>query len=124
MKINSIAYTIGTVFILLGCLVFIPNPLIGNSGTEFFYAEAAHNAIYVFSGILFWLVAMIVPIFPSTLFKTVGIFYFLLGIFGLFSAGTAGMGTAMGFLDVNGTVNFLHLAIGVLIFAVPRLIHH
>ena len=48
--------------------------------------------------------------------KIFGVIYFLLGVMGLLNIGSEGTTTLLGFLHVNGADNYLHIALGVIIF--------
>jgi Domain of unknown function (DUF4383) len=116
MKTKTAAIIIGIVFIAVGLLGFVPNPIIGDSDTAIFHADTVHNLVHIVSGALFLIVALFSPASAGLFLKIFGVVYFLLGVLGLINIGSEGMGTLLGFLHVNGADNFLHIALGLVIF--------
>ncbi|HKO79034.1 MAG TPA: DUF4383 domain-containing protein [Chitinophagaceae bacterium] len=115
MTAKTAALVIGIVFIAVGLLGFIENPIIGASHNAIFHADTFHNGVHIGSGILFVLIAMAAPGFASTLMILFGIVYLLIGAAGLISYGTDGFGKVLGVLHVNGADNLLHVGLGLLI---------
>ena len=115
MTAKTAALVIGIVFIAVGLLGFIDNPIIGASHNAIFHADTFHNGVHIGSGILFVLIAMAAPGFASTLMILFGIVYLLIGVVGLISYGTDGFGKVLGVLHVNGADNLLHVGLGLLI---------
>ena len=116
MKTKTAAIVLGIVFIAVGLLGFVSNPIIGDSETAIFHADTVHNMVHIISGALFVTVALFAPASASMFLKVFGVVYFLLGVLGLINIGTQGMGKLLGFLHVNGADNFLHIALGLVIF--------
>jgi hypothetical protein len=117
MKITTSAIVIGVTFILVGILGFFPNPIIADSHDAIFHADAVHSSVHIISGVLFLLFAFALVDNLSIFMKVFGIVYFLLGVIGLFSVGSEDTVTKLlGFLHVNGPDNYLHIALGVVIF--------
>lgn len=117
MNTKTASIIFGIVFLLVGLLGFIPNPIIFDSHDAIFHADAVHSGVHIVSGLLFLLVAYAKPDFAPTFLKIFGAVYFLLGVLGLINIGTEGMGQLLGFLHVNGPDNILHIVLGVVIFA-------
>lgn len=115
MTAKTAALLIGIVFIAVGLLGFIDNPIIGASHEAIFHADTFHNGVHIGSGVLFVLVALAAPGFASTVMILFGLVYLLLGVAGLIAYGTDGFGKVLGILHVNGADNLLHVALGVLI---------
>lgn len=116
MKTKTAAILIGIVFIAVGLLGFTSNPIIGEAENAIFHADSLHNMVHIVSGALFLIVALFVPGSVSIVLKVFGVVYFLLGVLGLINIGSDGMGKLLGFLHVNGADNFLHIALGLVIF--------
>src|SRR5688572_1071108 len=102
MSTKTAAMLIGIVFIAVGLLGFIENPIIGESDTAIFHADTTHNAVHIVSGVLFLLIGFAAPGSAATFLKIFGIVYFFLGVLGLMNIGSDGMTTLLGFLHVNG----------------------
>ena len=116
MTTKTIAILIGAIFIVIGLLGFISNPIVGAGHDSVFHTDSLHNAVHIISGILFLVFGMGISSRASAFMKIFGVVYLLLGILGLFVFGTAGEGKLLGFLHVNGADNFLHIGLGILIF--------
>ena len=80
MTAKTAALVIGIVFIAVGLLGFIENPIIGASHNAIFHADTFHNGVHIGSGILFVLIAMAAPGFASMLMILFGIVYLLIGV--------------------------------------------
>ncbi len=117
MNAKTASIAIGIVFLLVGLLGFVPNPIISDSHDAIFHADAIHNSVHIVSGILFLIVGLAAPGFAATFCKIFGAVYFLLGILGLMNVGSDGMTELLGFLHVNGPDNYLHIGLGIAIFA-------
>ena len=115
MSAKTSALIIGIIFIAVGLLGFIDNPIVGTSENAIFHADTMHNMVHIGSGILFVLFAMAAPASTVTFMVVFGIVYLLIGVLGLISFGTQGMGKVLGILHVNGADNLLHVGLGVLI---------
>lgn len=116
MNTKTAAVIIGIVFIVVGILGFTDNPIIGTSHDAVFHADSVHNSVHIVSGALFLLIAFAAPGYAAIALKVFGVVYFLLGLMGLINIGSSGMGQLLGFLHVNGPDNFLHIALGIVIF--------
>lgn len=116
MKAKTTALLFGVIFIAVGLLGFVDNPIIGDSENAIFHADTLHNWVHIISGVLFVLVATAMPASTSTLLIAFGIVYAVIGIIGFFSIGSDGLGKVLGFLHVNGADNYLYIALGLVIF--------
>ena len=115
MTARTAALAIGIIFIVVGLLGFIDNPIIGSSDNAMFHADTVHNMVHIVSGLLFVLIASAAPASASTVMVIFGIVYLLIGILGLTSVGADGMAKVLGFLHVNAADNYLHIALGIII---------
>ena len=115
MTAKTAALVIGIIFIAVGLLGFVDNPIVGDSQDAIFHADTVHNMVHVISGVLFVLVAMASPGFSGTLLILFGIVYLAIGLIGFANFGGQGMGEVLGFLHVNGADNYLHIGLGILI---------
>lgn len=115
MTAKTAPLAIGIIFIVVGLLGFIDNPIIGSSDKAMFHADTVHNLVHIISGLLFVLIAMAAPASASTVMVIFGVVYLLIGIVGLTSVGADGMAKVLGFLHVNAADNYLHIALGIVI---------
>ncbi len=115
MSAKTAALVFGLLFIAVGILGYVSNPIIGESETAVFHADSVHNMVHIISGVLFILVALASPANAATFCKVFGIIYFLLGVLGLSKMGSDGMASLLGFLHVNAADNYLHIGLGLVI---------
>ena len=115
MTAKTAALIIGVIFIAVGLLGFIDNPIIANSDQAIFHADTTHSIVHIVSGVLFVLIAMAAPASAGTFLVIFGIVYLVIGILGVTSIGDAGMTKVLGFLHVNAADNYLHIALGIVI---------
>jgi hypothetical protein len=111
MSSKTAALIFGVVFIAVGLLGFINNPVIGTAEGAIFHADATHNYVHIASGVLFLLVAMMSRA-SAGFMMLFGIIYLIIGVLGMVS----GDGSVLGFLHVNAADNYLHIALGLVIF--------
>jgi hypothetical protein len=117
MSAKNVALTIGIIFIAVGLLGFIDNPIVGASENAIFHADSLHNGVHIGSGVLFVLIALAAPTAISGFMILFGLIYLLLGVLGLVNMGSGMEGTEklLGILHVNGADNYLHVALGLVI---------
>ena len=120
MNTRIASIIVGITFILVGILGFFPNPIVGTHDS-IFHADTVHNMVHIISGTLFLLVAFAAPQRSAAFMKLFGVIYFLIGMAGLLTIGTANETKLLGFLHVNGPDNFLHIFLGVVIFLLGSL---
>lgn len=115
MNTKTAALVIGIIFLAVGLLGFVENPIIG-AHDAIFHTDSVHNMVHIVSGVLFILVAVAAPARAGLFLKIFGIVYLLLGVYGMVSIGDTGMTKLLGFLSVNGADNYLHIVLGLVIF--------
>lgn len=117
MSAKNAALVIGIIFIAVGLLGFVDNPIVGASDNAIFHADTLHNGVHIGSGVLFVLIALAAPAAASGFMIFFGLVYLLLGVLGLVNMGSGmeGMGQLLGILHVNGADNYLHVALGLVI---------
>jgi len=116
MNTKSASVILGLVFIAVGILGFVSNPIIGESANAIFHADTTHNAVHIASGVLFLIFGLAIPNAAPSFLKVFGVIYLLLGVLGLITIGTTGMGKLLGLLHVNGPDNILHIVLGIVVF--------
>ena len=116
MTSKNAALLIGFIFIAVGILGYVDNPVIGSSEDSIFHADNVHNMVHIISGALFILIAMFSPSFARTFMTIFGIVYLALGIIGLVNMDAEqDMAELLGFLHVNANDNYLHIGLGIVI---------
>ena len=116
MNTKTAAIVIGLVFLAVGLLGFVSNPIVGASHDAIFHTDKVHNIVHIVSGALFILIALAAPGSASTFLKVFGIVYLGLGIYGIATMGSAETQKLLGFLHVNKADNYLHIGLGIIIF--------
>lgn len=116
MTSKTAALVIGFIFLAVGLLGYVDNPIIGDSEDVIFHADNVHNMVHIISGALFVLIALASPSFARTFLIIFGIVYLAIGIIGLVNMETGqDMGQVLGFLHVNTNDNYLHIGLGIAI---------
>jgi len=116
MTAKTAAILLGLVFITVGILGYIDNPIIGSSDKAMFHTDATHNIVHIVSGVMFLLFALAAPSSVGGFMKLFGLIYLVIGIVGMVKIGSQDMIKLFGFLMVNKLDNYLHIALGVIIF--------
>jgi hypothetical protein len=107
---KTAALIIGIVFIAVGILGFIPNPLV--SPTGIFAVNTAHNLVHLVSGIAI-LAGAYTGIGAALTLKVFGVIYGLVAILGLVMGG----GMLLGLIHVNTADHWLHVVLSAVILA-------
>ncbi|OHA87991.1 MAG: hypothetical protein A2653_02735 [Candidatus Zambryskibacteria bacterium RIFCSPHIGHO2_01_FULL_43_25] len=102
----------GIIFLVLGVLGFIPNPLISMDGL--FQVDAVHNIIHLITGLVLVYAGKKSAGGATTALKVFGIIYLVIAILGFLMIG-GGSGDLLGFIGMNGVDNWLHLILGLLL---------
>ena len=102
---RTLANTFGIVFLIVGLLGFVSNPLVGENG--FFYTDATHNVVHILFGLVLLAVGIWAVEQAGSVMLVSGIIYILLAIIGLFTS------NVLGFLQVNTPDNWLHVLLGI-----------
>lgn len=101
----------GIVFVVIGLLGFIDNPIVGRSG--YFMTNALHDWVHIISGVIFLIVAARSESASSTVLTVFGVIYLLVTLLGFVAASD---GNLLG-LTVNGPDNILHLVLAIVFLA-------
>ena len=110
MNAKLAAIVIGAVFVLVGILGFIPNPLISTTGL--FQVNTMHNLVHLISGGV--LLAGAYTAFGAGMaLKIIGIVYAAVAVLGLM----LGPGMLLGLVHINAADNWLHVFLAVVILA-------
>jgi uncharacterized protein DUF4383 len=110
MNAKTAALILGVVFVLVGILGFIPNPLVSPTGV--FVVNTAHNLVHIVSGLAL-LAGAYTKIGASLTLKIIGVIYAVVAILGLVMGGNM----LLGLVAVNHADHWLHVALAVVILA-------
>jgi len=105
---KKLAMVLGIIFIILGLVGFLTNPLVGPAGA-LFPANPLHNLIHLITGIIGVWVAAKSMSGTMMYLKIFGIIYLLVAILG-FAMGSP----ILGLVDTNMADNLLHLIVALL----------
>lgn len=114
MNTRTAGLILGIVFIVVGILGFIPNPLV--SPTGLFVVNTLHNIVHLASGAV--ILAGVYSFGAGLGLKIIGVVYAIVAILGLIMGGDMLFGVAM-----NTNDHWLHVVLAVVIllagFALP-----
>ena len=107
---RSAAFVFGVVFLIVGVLGYIPNPIVGPTGL--FMTNHLHNIVHILSGIVL-LLGVYSGLGSSMALKIVGIVYGLVALCGFFMA----MDGMMFGIAINMADKWLHVLLAAAILA-------
>jgi hypothetical protein len=106
---KKLALTFGVVFLVVGILGLLGGVgIVGESGM--FMTDSVHDWVHIISGIIFLVVGLAAPARAAVTMIALGIIYLLVAILGF-----VGNNPVLGFINVNGADNWLHLILGAVI---------
>jgi Domain of unknown function (DUF4383) len=106
---KTIMYVAGAVFIVLGLLGFVNDPVLG-----IFDVNALHNIVHIASGVLALIFASQGESQARTFALILGIVYALVTVLGFLT----GTGNILGLVATNGADNILHLVLAIVFIIV------
>ena len=110
MTAKNAATLFGIVFLIVGALGYVPNPIVGPTGI--FATNSLHNIIHLVSGLAL-IIGAYTSIGSSLMLKIVGVVYSLVAVCGFFMVMD---GMMMG-ITINDADKWLHVALAVVILA-------
>ena len=113
MTAKLIARMLGVVFIAVGILGFIPNPIVSSTGL--FVTDGAHNAVHLVTGVAFLFFGTLENAKAAMFLKVFGVVYLAVGVLGLALSGGAEQFHLLGMIHMNSLDNYLHLFLGAVI---------
>ncbi len=109
---KTIGLVVGIVFLLVGILGYVANPIVGADG--FFLTNTAHDWVHLLTGIVFILWSVMAPRSVGMGLKIFGVVYLLVAILGFFTA-PSGTGLLLNTVAINSADNWLHVVLGVVV---------
>ncbi len=100
---KNILYVLGAVFIVIGLLGFVNNPILG-----IFATDTLHNIVHLASGILALVFAGKSAADAKKFALILGVVYALVTVLGFLSGDS---GKILGLISINQADNFLHLVL-------------
>lgn len=110
---KKLAVVFGIVFVLVGVLGFVSNPLVGSMGL--FQTNHLHDIVHLLVGVVLLIVAMSAPEKSGLWLKIFGVVYLLLAVLGFLLVPDGGM--LLGLVTMNMADHWLHVVLGVVLLA-------
>lgn len=114
---KNITVVLGIVFILVGILGFIPNPIVGRSGI--FVTDLGHDLVHLVAGGILLLAGLQAEQAARLSLQVFGVVYLLVGLLGFAIVDSAtGDGSLLGLVHINSADNWLHIALGLVLLGI------
>jgi hypothetical protein len=105
---KKLAVVFGVVFVLVGLLGFISNPIVGAEG--FFVTDAIHNVVHLLVGVILLIAGSKSAAAAGKALMIFGIVYLVLAVNGFISSDML-----LGFVAANTNDTWLHLVLGIVL---------
>jgi hypothetical protein len=115
------AMIFGAMFVLVGLLGYVSNPLIGPDGL--FMTNGAHNMTHILIGAILLFASTQTERAAYLSNMTFGALYLLLALMGFAAIGDEGHTNLLGMVHINGADNWLHVALGVGMIGIAMAAH-
>jgi hypothetical protein len=112
LNTRTAAIILGIVFIIVGLLGYVPNPIVGPTGL--FLANGPHNLVHIVSGI-FLLIGAYTALGPANALRILGVVYALVAVLGFVLPMPDGL--MFGFMAMNMADNWLHVVLAIVLLA-------
>ena len=111
---KKLAVIFGVVFVLVGILGFIPNPIVGNNaGNVIFLTDGIHNLVHIIIGVVLLIAGGKSMAAARKALITFGVVYLILALDGFVEKDSL-----LGFVTQNTADTWLHLVLAVVLLAV------
>ncbi len=110
MNTRTISLLFGIIFVAVGIVGFIPNPLVAPDGI--FAVNGIHNLVHILTGGIFLVGAIKFPGSEGRTLKVVGAAYVAVTILGFLTSGNM----LLGIVHINEADRWLHLGLAIAIF--------
>jgi len=110
LNARTAAIVLGIVFLAVGILGFLPNPLV--SPTGLFVVNTMHNIVHLASGAVL-LAGAYTALGAALALKIMGVVYALVAILGMIMGGNM----LLGLVAMNASDHWLHVALAVVLLA-------
>lgn len=106
---KTLALIFGIIFVLVGLLGFVPNPLVGAGAI--FDTNTAHDLVHLVLGIILLAVVFWAPARAALWLKIIGVLYLVVALMGFVMTSPL-----LGIVAINDADNWLHVVLGVVLF--------
>lgn len=108
---KKFAVIAGIIFVIVGILGFIPNPIVSSAENALFKTDVLHNIVHLLFGVILLAASRTWSSARKALIGS-GVVYLLLAIVGFMQFGNSDEGMLLGLVNANGADNWLHLVLG------------
>lgn len=108
---KRLAMIFGAIFVLVGLLGYVDNPIIGPAGI--FATNSTHNLAHLLIGAIMIIAATRTERAAIMSMHIFGAVYALLAVLGFAAVGEEGHSMLLGMVHINGADNWLHLFLAV-----------
>jgi general stress protein CsbA len=110
---KTLAMVFGAVFVFVGILGFVPNPLVGEGAL--FETNLLHDIVHILFGVILLGAAINMPTQSAKWLKIIGVLYLIIAILGFLMA--SGGGLLLGVVATNDADHWLHIILGIVLVA-------
>jgi hypothetical protein len=108
---KTLLWVLGVVFLLVGVLGFVPNPLVGTGAL--FETNLLHDVVHLAFGVVFILVAMMAADKAPMTLMVGGVVYLVVAILGFLMVPSGG--DLLGLVSTNVADHWLHVVLAVVL---------
>ncbi|MDB5194968.1 MAG: hypothetical protein JWO84_152 [Parcubacteria group bacterium] len=108
---KTLAIVFGIVFVLVGLLGWVPNPLVG--ANAIFDTNHAHDLVHLVFGLILLAVGFMAPAASSLWLKILGVVYLLIAVLGFLLVPNGG--NLLGLVMTNMADHLLHVVLGIVL---------
>ena len=114
MSGKTLALLFGVIFVLVGILGYIENPLVGTGAI--FETDSMHNIVHILFGVILLAVAFVSAGASALWLKILGVVYLVLAVAGFATVPEGGQ--LLGLVMTNMADHWLHVVLGVVLIIV------
>jgi primosomal replication protein N len=116
---KKLAIAFGIVFVLIGILGWVPNPLVGMGAL--FDTNHAHDLVHLVFGLILLVVGFLASKHAALALKALGVVYLLIAVLGFMLAQDGGL--LLGLVATNMADHLLHVVLGVVLLVAGFIAH-
>lgn len=116
---KMLAIVFGVVFVLVGILGWVPNPIVGAGAL--FDTNMVHDLVHLVFGLILLAVAFLMPKHASVSLKVLGIVYLLIALLGFMLVPDGGL--LLGLVNTNMADHLLHVVLGIVLLVAGFVAH-
>lgn len=108
---KTLAMVFGVVFVLVGLLGFVPNPIVGPNAL--FHTDMMHDLVHLLFGLILLIVAFSASAASALWLKILGVVYLVLAVLGFLLIPQGG--SLLGLVEANSADHWLHIILGIVL---------